>query len=174
MVPERGEARARLGVSPDQRLVVVVGRLVKSKRVQVALSAAALMPSTRVVVVGTGPDSRKLGNRFPAAEFCGHLPRPQALRWMAAADALISASREEGASTVVREARALGTPVVAAPSGDLAEWAAADPEISVIASPVGIPSVGAFPWYRRALGLRMPPWVCKGTTNLRSYRRNRE
>jgi teichuronic acid biosynthesis glycosyltransferase TuaC len=51
---------------------------------------------------------------------------------MAAADVLVSASREEGAPTVVREARALGVPVVAVPCGDLATWAAADPGIALV------------------------------------------
>jgi len=170
-VPDREEARAQLGVSPDERLVVVVGRLVRGKRVGVALSAATLMPATRVVVIGTGPERRELGGRHPSVEFCGQLPRPVALRWMAAADALITASRDEGAPTVVREARAVGTPVVAAPSGDLAQWAATDPGISVIRASLGISTDRPFPWCQPGLGLRMLPWLCKGTTNHRSLRR---
>jgi glycosyltransferase involved in cell wall biosynthesis len=172
-VADRSEARAELGLPPDQRLVVVVGRLVRSKRVEVALSAATLMPATRVVVIGTGPERHRLGARFASVEFCGKLPRPATLRWIAAADAMICASRAEGASTVVREARALGTPVVAAPSGDLTEWAAADPGISVVASPKGMATDRPFPWCEPTVGHRILPWLCKGTTNLRSYRRNR-
>jgi teichuronic acid biosynthesis glycosyltransferase TuaC len=172
-VADRSEARARLGVPSDQRLVVVVGRLVRSKRVGVALSAATLMPATRVVVIGTGPERHRLGARFPSVEFCGKLPRSRTLRWIAAADAMLCASREEGAPTVVREARALGTPVVAAPSGDLTEWAAMDAGLSVIASPEGISTDRPFPWSEPTVGLRILPWLCKGTTNLRSYRRNR-
>ena len=137
-VPDRDQARAGLGVLPGQRLAVVVGRLVKSKRVGTALDAAALMPATRVVVIGAGPERRGLSARFPSVEFFGQLPRSVTLRWIAAADVLITASREEGAPTVVREARALGTPVVAAPSGDLALWAVSDRGLSVIASVAGL------------------------------------
>jgi glycosyltransferase involved in cell wall biosynthesis len=45
---------------------------------------------------------------------------------MAAADLLISASRTEGAPLAIREARALGVPVVSCPAGDLASWARHD------------------------------------------------
>jgi teichuronic acid biosynthesis glycosyltransferase TuaC len=51
---------------------------------------------------------------------------------MSAADLLLSASRHEGAPTVVREARALGTPVVATDAGDLRAWAAADAGIWLV------------------------------------------
>ena len=69
---------------------------------------------------------------FPEATFVGQLPRAVALEWLAAADVLVSASREEGAPTVVREARALDVPVVARASGDLELWSREDPELFVI------------------------------------------
>lgn len=65
-------------------------------------------------------------------EFLGQLPRNETLKWIGAADALVSASRHEGAPTVVREARALGVPVVAAAAGDLLEWAKSDPGLHVV------------------------------------------
>ena len=46
--------------------------------------------------------------------------------WIRASDLVVSASREEGAPTVVREARALGTPVVTTAAGDLVKWAELD------------------------------------------------
>jgi glycosyltransferase involved in cell wall biosynthesis len=55
-----------------------------------------------------------------------------ALAWISCADYLVSASRLEGAPTAVREARALGVPVVAAPSGDLMEWARTDAGIEIL------------------------------------------
>jgi len=58
--------------------------------------------------------------------FTGYLARGEALRWIAAADVLVSASAHEGAPSVVREARALGVPVVAVNAGDLAQWAKRD------------------------------------------------
>jgi len=43
-----------------------------------------------------------------------------------------SASALEGAPSVVREARALGVPVVAVAAGDLAEWAKDDAGVLLV------------------------------------------
>ncbi len=131
--PDRGGARSKLGIGAEQRLVVIVGRLVPGKRVSVGLAAAALLPDAELVVVGDGPERAALARAFPRARFVGQLPRPETLTWIAAADLLLTASRDEGAPTVVREARMLGVPVVAAPSGDLDVWAATDTGLTVVA-----------------------------------------
>jgi len=110
------ELRASVGSQP---LCVVVARLVPSKRVDAAIRhAAALGPTTALVVVGDGPErerlqllARDLGVR---ARFLGKLARPEALAWIAAADLVLHASAAEGESTVLREARALGVPVARA------------------------------------------------------------
>ncbi len=129
--PDRAQARRRLRVAPEQRLVVIASRLVKSKRVETALSAAALIGPARCVVFGDGPERRSLQQAFPAAEFRGLVPRPMLLCWVAAADVVLNASRLEGAPSIVREARALGVPVVSVPCGDLAQLAAEDPDLFV-------------------------------------------
>jgi glycosyltransferase involved in cell wall biosynthesis len=130
-VAERAIARAALGIAGDARLAVIVARLVSGKRVGVALRAAALIPGLQTVVVGDGPERARLQRDFGTVRFVGQLPRPDALLWMRAADFVLSASRREGAPTVLREARALGVPVVTTPCGDVARWAAADPELHV-------------------------------------------
>jgi teichuronic acid biosynthesis glycosyltransferase TuaC len=130
--PTREQARARLGIGVQVGLAVVVGRLVPGKRVQRAISAASLLP-VEVVVVGDGPELAAAKLRFPGVRFAGQLPRPECLAWIAAADLLISASRHEGAPTVLREARALGVPVVACAAGDLELWAETDPGVCVVA-----------------------------------------
>lgn len=128
----RDEARTALGVEALERLVVIASRLTEEKRVATALSAAELVPDARVVVLGDGPLLAELASRFPDAELLGRVPRREALSWIAAADVVLSASEHEGAPSVVREARALGTPVVARRAGDLAAWAETDRELWVI------------------------------------------
>lgn len=130
--PTRATARRDRGLRDDERLVLCVGRLVKPKRTELALAAASLLPRARIVVVGDGPELQTLQRSFPHAEFLGLLPRSVALGWIAAADLLISASREEGAPSAIREARALGVSVVAVASGDLVEWAKTDPHLFVL------------------------------------------
>jgi teichuronic acid biosynthesis glycosyltransferase TuaC len=131
-LPPREQLRAGLGLDPGARLVVIVARLVPDKRVDVALGATELLPATRTVVVGGGPLLEPLRRRHPHVSFTGELPRPEALRWIAAADVLVSASRHEGAPTAIREARALGTAVVACEAGSLVALAAADPGVWLV------------------------------------------
>ncbi len=126
-VPAKPDARAELHLAPGRAVLVVVGRLIATKRVEVALSAAELLPDVDLYVLGDGPERAALQARFPRVTFLGLLPRPTALLWLSAADVLLSASRLEGAPTAIREALALGTPVVAFPCGDLQDWARTEP-----------------------------------------------
>lgn len=126
-VPAREACRAALGIAPEERLLVIASRLVPEKRVDVSLGAAALVPGATLVVLGDGPEASALARAFPAARFLGRVPRDRALTWIGAADLVLTASRHEGAPTVVREARALGVSVVSVAAGDLAAWAARDP-----------------------------------------------
>lgn len=127
-IPDRGTARERLELSETTAVAVVVSRLIAEKRVDVALRALSAF-AVSVLVVGDGPELDVLRARFPKVRFTGRLPRDEALCCIAAADVLVSASREEGAPTVVREARLLGVPVVALAAGDLEKWARQDPGI---------------------------------------------
>ena len=99
------------------RTAVSVGRLVPAKRVDRAIAHVARSTELdRLVVVGDGPERDRLERLAESmgvsALFVGAVEREDALAWIGAADALIHASVAEGFSTVVREAEALGTPVV--------------------------------------------------------------
>jgi glycosyltransferase involved in cell wall biosynthesis len=112
-VPDVG-ARARAIRATLGAFDVSVGRLVASKRVDKAIERAA---STRelLVVVGDGPERVRLeqraSERSARVRFVGDLPRDEALAYISAARSLVFASELEGCSTVVREARALSTPI---------------------------------------------------------------
>jgi glycosyltransferase involved in cell wall biosynthesis len=93
--------------------------------------ALSLDEHGRVFVVGDGPLSDALRARYPNVTFLGCLPRPEALAWIAADDRLVSASLLEGAPTAVREALALGVSVIAAPVGDLRQWARSEPLLDI-------------------------------------------
>ena len=129
--PHRARARTELGLD-GRRVIVIVSRLVPQKRVAIALEAALLIEEARVVVIGSGPDLETLQRTFPSAEFLGQLPRKRALSWISAADLVLSASDREGAPTVVREARALGTKVASVGAGDLSAEAEHDRALYVL------------------------------------------
>jgi glycosyltransferase involved in cell wall biosynthesis len=130
--PTRNDARRALGVAAGDRIALVVSRLLPSKRPDVAVRLALSRAPSRVVVLGDGPLAPALARLGPSITTLGQRPRPEALAWIAAADLVVSASRSEGAPTVIREARALGVPVLAVPAGDLRAWAATDPGIELI------------------------------------------
>jgi glycosyltransferase involved in cell wall biosynthesis len=131
-VPDRKTARHELGLPESGSVALIVSRLIPDKRVERALQALALLEGVSTIVVGDGPELAKLSARFPDVRFTGRLPRAEALRFIAAADVLVSASAKEGAPTVVREARTLGVPVVAVAAGDLAAWSENDAHIVLV------------------------------------------
>jgi glycosyltransferase involved in cell wall biosynthesis len=131
-VLDRPSARARFGISDRETVSVIVARLVREKRVDVALELAESNGADRIVVVGGGPLLPALKRAHPKADFVGQVPRSVALAWIRASDFVVSASREEGAPTVVREARALGVPVISVPAGDLRQWAERDDDIRLV------------------------------------------
>ncbi|MBK8254651.1 MAG: glycosyltransferase [Polyangiaceae bacterium] len=121
--------------APSTPTVVCVARLVREKRVDLAILAAA-RAGARLVIIGDGPERSALQSLAASLRshvaFTGALPRIEALTWIAAADVLVHPSIVEGAPTVVREARALCTPVVACAGGDVKRWAESDAAIHVV------------------------------------------
>jgi peptidoglycan/xylan/chitin deacetylase (PgdA/CDA1 family) len=116
-MPDVGAAIAgRRSAFAGKALYSCVGRLVESKRVDRVIEHVATLEPSTLVVVGDGPERGNLERlavtRGVDARFVGKTSRPEALAWIGASDALLHASREEGLSTVVREAEALGVRVV--------------------------------------------------------------
>jgi glycosyltransferase involved in cell wall biosynthesis len=102
------------------RVAVSVGRLVPAKRVDRAIEHVARTREVdALVIVGDGPERGRLEALAQArgvdARFVGLVPREESLAWIGAASCLLFASEAEGASTVLREAEALGTRVVVLP-----------------------------------------------------------
>jgi glycosyltransferase involved in cell wall biosynthesis len=111
---QRGSDRPGTGA---RRRYASVGRLIRSKGVDRALRYVhEVDPTAELVVVGDGPERRRLEEMARAlrvdAHFVGLVPRVAALDYIQAADAVLFASTNEGLSTVLREAEHLGTPVL--------------------------------------------------------------
>jgi len=99
--------------------LLTVGHLVPVKGQELVIGALPLLPDTRLVVAGDGPDRGKLeqlANSLGVAdrvEFLGAVPQAQLRGHYGAADALVLASSREGWANVLLESMACGTPVVA-------------------------------------------------------------
>jgi glycosyltransferase involved in cell wall biosynthesis len=129
-------AGALRGACSKPIMAVAAGRIVASKRMHLAIEAANLMHErVHLHVLGDGPELARVRrlDRRGNISFGGQVRRQEALAWIAAADVLVHPSQLEAAPTVVREARSLGTPVVACAAGDLARWASGDPGIVLVA-----------------------------------------
>lgn len=119
----RARVRTELGIAPQERLVVQIGRLAKSKRNDLLLEAVAVLGEQpiRVLLVGEGEErepliakARSLGIA-DRVKLCGY--RDDAPRLIAAADVLALTSDKEGLPIVILEAMALGCPIVSTTVG---------------------------------------------------------
>ena len=119
--------RDRWQIDAQAPLLAYIGRVAREKSIDLMLQAFALVlkqaPECVLLVVGEGAwedQARALASQLglgTAARFAGCLPRPEAMRCAAEADALLFPSITDTQGLVVLEAMAVGTPCIAARSG---------------------------------------------------------
>jgi glycosyltransferase involved in cell wall biosynthesis len=129
----RREARGRLGLPPDSRLVLFVGGLEPVKGPEVLIEACGLLAARGTpftcVLVGRGSLRQKLeslaGDRGIAdrVRFLGPVANDRLPDWYRAANVVVLPSLSEGVPNVLLEAAACGTPFVASRVGGIPEIA---------------------------------------------------
>jgi glycosyltransferase involved in cell wall biosynthesis len=131
-LPRRYRARARVApnasvsepIAPTRTpslgaVAMYAGRLLPWKGVALAIDALTLLPAWRLVVVGRGPDERRLRRLAvkrgvdPRVVFVPWMPRERLWERLGACRVLVVPSLREDASLAAAEANALGVPVVA-------------------------------------------------------------
>jgi colanic acid/amylovoran biosynthesis glycosyltransferase len=122
----RSEARERLGLDIDRRVVFAVGRLVEKKGFDVLIGASGdpALSGTAVYIGGSGPEETALRDHAhgTTVSLLGQLDRNEVALWLAAADVVAIPSRQVGndvdsGPVVLMEALASGTAVVSTPLG---------------------------------------------------------
>lgn len=104
-------------LAPDgQKLVGFVGRLAREKQAH-DLAALNDLPGTRLVVVGDGPERRRLERLLPDAHFTGMLHGNALPTAMASLDVLVHTGEAETFCQVIQEGMASGVPVVSVRAG---------------------------------------------------------
>lgn len=132
---DRERERALLGLRG--RTLLSVGHLIPRKGHDLAIGSLPLLPESRLLVAGDGPEARslrELAGRLGVADrvtFLGAVPQDQLPRYYVASDALVLASSREGWANVLLESMACGTPVVASDVWGTPEVVAA-PEAGVL------------------------------------------
>ena len=134
---DRRAACAAVGVSPDRRYVLFMGRLEDHvKRVSALIRAFAAVANrferVDLIIAGDGPDRERLRRSADTVapgrvRFVGWIGAIEDRAcWYNSADCLVLPSRNEGFPTVVGEALACGTPVLASDVGGVAELVVPD------------------------------------------------
>ncbi len=121
--------KREVGKTADTTLVVTISRLVHQKGIDTVIRALALLPaSTRLAVVGGGPDRtmlEQLASRLGVADrvyFAGQVDRTMTAKYRNIADIFVSPSRSEGQGIAFVSTMAAGVPVVATQVGGLADF----------------------------------------------------
>ncbi|MFW0786080.1 glycosyltransferase family 1 protein [Gordonia sp. CPCC 206044] len=115
--PLHRSADVRAGWGATDRLVVgYVGRLAPEKHVE-RLASLGCDPTIRIVIVGDGPERRRLEQLMPHAVFTGELRGIELARAYASFDVFAHAGEHETFCQTVQEAMASGLPVVGPDAG---------------------------------------------------------
>jgi hypothetical protein len=113
------EAFQRCDVKED--FYLTASRMVPYKKIDLIVEAFATMPERKLVVIGDGPDMRKIRDKAtPNIEIMGYQPFSVLQEKMQRAKAFVFAAEEDFGISVV-EAQACGTPVIAYGKGGALE-----------------------------------------------------
>jgi glycosyltransferase involved in cell wall biosynthesis len=114
---DRAAARAALGLT--RTTLLSVGHLIERKGHHRVIEAMPLLPEFELLIVGEGPERRRLAALIERLGLAGRVrllgarPHVELPSIYGAADVLVLASTREGWANVLLEAMACGTPVVA-------------------------------------------------------------
>jgi glycosyltransferase involved in cell wall biosynthesis len=144
---DRAQARRALGVAPEARLIVFVGRLEMAKGIRELAEACRRLragePNLQLAYVGDGLGAAWL-KRYQA-DNPGWMLLPSSTdaagvaRWLRASDVLALPSYAEGCPNVVLEALSCGRPVVASAVGGIPEIV--NDECGVLVPPQNVPAL---------------------------------
>jgi glycosyltransferase involved in cell wall biosynthesis len=124
---DRSEVRQALGIPPDLRVMLWVGRLAIEKNMEMLFEMAAIAfaedPRLRLWLVGDGPyrsECQALARQLQIGDrvrFVGFVPHDEVARYYSAADVFVFSSMTETQGLVVQEAMTYGLPCICVGGG---------------------------------------------------------
>jgi phosphatidylinositol alpha 1,6-mannosyltransferase len=151
------ELRARLAPAGEV-LVGFVGRLAAEKQVE-DLAVLNDLPGIRLVIIGDGPERKRLTRRLPGAHFTGVLTGGDLSQALASLDVVVHPGPYETFCQVAQEAMASGLPVVAVGAGGLLDLVDSSrtgwlyPPGDLMALRAHVADLVGDKWKRRAMGM---------------------
>jgi glycosyltransferase involved in cell wall biosynthesis len=123
-------ARESYDVTPDEVVLVTVGRLIRRKAVDQLISMMEHLrgQKVRLLVIGTGPEEPRLREAIRTSglrdvvRILGHVDDREKFRVLRMSDIYVSTSQHEGFGLVFLEAMAAGLPVVCYDRGGHADF----------------------------------------------------
>jgi glycosyltransferase involved in cell wall biosynthesis len=109
-----------LGIAPEERMVLFVGRLTPYKGVETVIRLAEVLPDVKFTIIGSGPLSGYVGLKaikLPNLKFIGFVDGPLKVYYYNKAMIALFPSLVENFPLTGLEAMACGTPVVASRIG---------------------------------------------------------
>jgi glycosyltransferase involved in cell wall biosynthesis len=118
--------RVKLGIAPDRKVILIVGRLSLEKDHLTLLEAVhSMKPSPHLVIVGEGPERGSIEARIRILNMTGAVTltgqQDSAEPYYGFADVAVLSSRSEGSPNALLEAMAAGIPAVATRVGGIPE-----------------------------------------------------
>jgi glycosyltransferase involved in cell wall biosynthesis len=124
---DRSEVRQSLGITPEQRVMLWVGRLAIEKNMELLFEMARVAfaedPELRLWIVGDGPyraECQALARQHLIGDrvrFVGFVPHEEVARYYTAADVFVFSSMTETQGLVVQEAMSYGLPAICVGGG---------------------------------------------------------
>jgi glycosyltransferase involved in cell wall biosynthesis len=141
--------REQLGVAPDRKVILIVGRLSLEKDHLTLLEAVRRLDpslSPHIVIVGEGPERPRVEERIRGLNLSGAVTltgqQNSAEPYYGIADVAVLSSRSEGSPNALLEAMAAGVPIVATRVGGVPEMVA-DNESALLVEPADVSAMTA-------------------------------
>lgn len=114
------EARERLGIDKNKKILLSAGRLIEGKGFQFLIKAMSLIEDDglELFIIGSGDYKKQLAelisklNLKNRVKLLGEMPHAELSKWYKAADLFCLTSLHEGRPNVILESLACGTPVL--------------------------------------------------------------
>ncbi len=131
---ELSELSDRLGVKPDEKVIVTASRLTHKNAIDDLIRALAVLTlqdtvnKYKLVIAGDGNDKKKLVelihnlNIEDKVVFVGSISNHHLPKYLRIADVFVRPSRSEGLGSAFLEAMAAGIPVIATPVGGIPDF----------------------------------------------------